>query len=202
MAQVSVAHPVDTTRVYVTGHSYGCVMAQRVLAQASDLVAAVACFSAQHNLANDRGVFPLTKLSIEYTPRPLMIVHGAADRTIPYVPADFPGPYFSLGAEKNLESWGGYNGCPGDVATEVPKDNYTLHEIDCNGVVSALVEVPARIDRWMDGFSGLREPLITPDLYQTYQSIYLSIHPSGARSRPLPILHRSAVPTVVDSLVR
>ena len=150
MAQVSVAHPVDTTRVYVTGHSYGYVMAQRVLAQASDLVAAVACFSAQHNLANHRGVFPLTKLSVEYTPRPLMIVHGNADRSIPYVPADFPGPYFSLGAEKNLESWGGYNGCPGDVATEVPKDNYTLHEIDCNGVVSALVEVPARIDRWMD----------------------------------------------------
>ena len=154
MAQVSVAHPVDTTRVYVTGHSYGCVMAQRVLAQASDLVAAVACFSAQHNLANDRGVFPLTKLSVEYTPRPLMIVHGNADRSIPYVPADFPGPYFSLGAEKNLESWGGYNGCPGDVATEVPKDNYTLHEIDCNGVMSALVEVPARIDRWMDSPSA------------------------------------------------
>ena len=147
VAQVSVAHPVDTTRVYVTGHSAGCIMAQRVLAQASDLVAAVACFSGMHALADDLGVFPLTKLSSEYTPRPLMIIHGTVDQTLPYVPYDIPGPYFSLGAEKNLASWGGYNGCPGDAATETPKDNYTLHEIDCNGVVSALVEVPARIDR-------------------------------------------------------
>ena len=147
VAQVSVAHPVDTTRVYVTGHSAGCIMAQRVLAQASDLVAAVACFSGMHALADDLGVFPLTKLSSEYTPRPLMIIHGTVDQTLPYVPYDIPGPYFSLGAEKNLASWGGYHGCPGDAATETPKDNYTLHEIDCNGVVSALVEVPARIDR-------------------------------------------------------
>jgi len=35
VAQVAATHPVDTTRVYVTGHSYGCMMAQRVLAQAT-----------------------------------------------------------------------------------------------------------------------------------------------------------------------
>ena len=145
VAQVAAAHPVDTTRVYVTGHSSGCLMAQRVLAQASDLVAAVACFSGALALANDLGVFPLTELSSEYTPRPLMVIHGNADSTIPYAPvpaADFPGPYFTLGAEGNLALWGGYNGCPGDSATETPNDNYTLHDIDCNGIVSALVEVP------------------------------------------------------------
>tara|TARA_B100000767_G_C19605555_1_gene467562 strand:- start:175 stop:777 length:603 start_codon:yes stop_codon:yes gene_type:complete len=121
------------------------MMAQRVLAQASDLVAAVACFSGFLTLANDLGVFPLTELSSEYTPRPLMVIHGNADVTLPYanVPASyFPGPYFVLGAEGNLALWGGHNGCPGDAATETPNDNYTLHEIDCNGVVSALVEVP------------------------------------------------------------
>ena len=162
VTQVSVAHPVDTTRVYFTGHSYGCAMAQRVLAQASDLVAAVACFSGYHQLVNDREVFPLPKLSSEYTPRPLMMLHGTADPLVPYMPFDSPGPYFSPGAEESLASWGGYNGCPGDVATEVPKDNYTLHEIDCNGVVSALVEVPARIDRcmdrWMRSFPGYLNP--------------------------------------------
>mmetsp|Transcript_17901 Transcript_17901/g.44771 ORF Transcript_17901/g.44771 Transcript_17901/m.44771 type:complete len:156 (-) Transcript_17901:139-606(-) len=70
-----------------------------------------------------------------------MMLHGAADPLVPYMPFDSPGPYFSPGAEATLASWGGYNGCPGDVATEVPKDNYTLHEIDCNGIVSALVEL-------------------------------------------------------------
>ena len=129
-------------------------MAQRVLAQASDLVAAVACFSGALALANDLGVFPLTELSSEYTPRPLMVIHGNADLRVPYdpTPASDPtstydptsaahAPYLDLGAEGNLALWGGHNGCPGDAAIKTPKDNYTLHEINCNGVVSALVEV-------------------------------------------------------------
>ena len=148
VAQVAAAHSVDRTRIYATGHSYGCVMAQRVLAQASDLVAAVACFSGALTLANDLGVFPLTELSSEYIPRPLMVIHGNTDTVVPYDSASTfsalspNSPYAALGAEGNLALWGRYNGCPGDAATETPKDNYTLHEIDCNGVVSALVEVP------------------------------------------------------------
>jgi len=99
-------------------------------------------------LANDLGVFPLTELSSEYTPRPLMVIHGNTDTVVPYDSASTisalspDSPYAALGAEGNLALWGGYNGCPGDAATETPKDNYTLHEIDCNGIVSALVEVP------------------------------------------------------------
>jgi len=148
VAQVAAAHPVDTTRVYVSGHSYGCMMAQRFLAQASDLVAAVACFAGALTLANDQGVSPLAKLSSEYTPRPLMVIHGNADDVVPYEPAAYtfaaysPGsPYSALGAEGNLALWGGYNGCPGLNAIETPNDDYTLHEIDCNGIMSALVEV-------------------------------------------------------------
>ena len=122
-------------------------MAQRVLAEASDLVAAVACFSGALTLANDLGVFPLTELSSEYTPRPLMAIHGNTDTVVPYDSASTfsalspDSPYAALGAEGNLALWGGYNGCPGDAAIKTPKGNYTLHEINCNGVVSALVEV-------------------------------------------------------------
>ena len=88
----------------------------------------------------------MTELSSEYTPRPLMVIHGNADVRVPYDPtptsaANAPYPR-TPGAERNLTLWGGYNGCPGDAAIKTPKDNYTLHEIDCNGVVSALVEVP------------------------------------------------------------
>jgi len=98
-------------------------------------------------LADDLGAFPLTELSSEYTPRPLMVIHGNKDTIIPYksgahVSALAPAsPYAALGAEANLALWGGYNGCPGEAATETPKGDYILHEIDCNGVVSALVEV-------------------------------------------------------------
>ena len=142
VAQVAAVHPVDTTRIYVTGHSQGCFMAQRVLAQASDLVAAVACFAGGLALSDELGVYPLYELSSEYTPRPLMVIHGNADLTVAYPPVDIPGPYLGPGAEANLALWGGYNGCPGDAATETIRANYTLHEIDCNGVVSALVELP------------------------------------------------------------
>ena len=145
VAQVANANPVDTTRVYFTGHSYGCFMAQRMLAQASDLVAAVACFSGAMSLSSELGVFPLSELSSDYTPRPLMVIHGTADGIVPYEPASFPyanAPYPIPGAEANLALWGSYNGCPEEAATETALDNYTLHEINCNGVVSALVEVP------------------------------------------------------------
>ena len=40
VGQVAAVHPVDANRIYFSGHSNGCMMAQRMLAQASDLVAA------------------------------------------------------------------------------------------------------------------------------------------------------------------
>ena len=150
VAQVANANPVDITRVYFTGHSYGCFMAQRMLAQASDLVAAVACFSGAMALSSELGVFPLSELSSDYTPRPLMVIHGTADAIVPYEPASFPyanAPYPIPGAEANLALWGSYNGCPEEAATETALDNYTLHEINCNGVVSALVEMPG-VGHW------------------------------------------------------
>jgi len=142
VAQVAATHPVDTTRIYFTGYSQGCFMAQRVLAQASDLVAAVGCFAGGLALSDESGVYPLSELSSEYTPRPLMVIHGNGDLTVSYAPVDYPGPYSAPGAEANLAVWGGYNGCPGDAATKTIHANYTLHEINCNGVVSALVELP------------------------------------------------------------
>tara|TARA_B100000795_G_scaffold85768_1_gene62299 strand:+ start:240 stop:647 length:408 start_codon:yes stop_codon:yes gene_type:complete len=73
-------------------------------------------------------------------------------------------PYFALGAEGNLALWGDYNGCPGLNATETANSNYTLHEIDCNGVVSALVEVPGVGHYPIYSPSGLIEGFINDGL--------------------------------------
>ena len=124
--QVAAAHPVDTTRVYFTGHSNGAMMAQRMLAQASDMVAAVVGFAGQL----------MIELGSGYTPRPVMIIHGTADATNPYN-GTVPNP----GAEENLAAWGSYNGCPGTAPTKTTA-GYTLHRIDCKGAVSELVELP------------------------------------------------------------
>ena len=133
VGQVVAAHAtVDTNRIYFSGHSNGCMMAQRMLAEASDLVAAVACFA---------GYLLAELSSTGYAPRPMMTIHGAADQTTPYVAGVLPtGP--NPGAEENLAGWGGFNGCPGAASTETALGSYNLHELDCNGVVSKLVELP------------------------------------------------------------
>ena len=110
------------------------MMAQRMLAEASDLVAAVACFA---------GYLLAELSSTGYAPRPMMTIHGAADQTIPYVAGVLPhGP--NPGAEENLAGWGGFNGCPGAASTETALGSYNLHELDCNGVVSKPVELDSR----------------------------------------------------------
>jgi len=130
--QVAVDHPVDTNRIYFSGHSNGCMMAQRMLAEASDLVAAVACFAG----------YLLAELSSGYAPRPVMTIQGTADPTVPYT-ASVGGPTGpNPGAEENLAGWGGFNGCPGAALIETALGSYNLHELDCNGVVSKLVELP------------------------------------------------------------
>jgi poly(3-hydroxybutyrate) depolymerase len=43
IAKTVEAYPVDENRIYITGWSNGCMMAQRMALQASDLVAAMAC---------------------------------------------------------------------------------------------------------------------------------------------------------------
>ena len=45
VAKVGQSHGTVQKRVYVTGHSNGCAMAQRFANEASDLVTAVACMA-------------------------------------------------------------------------------------------------------------------------------------------------------------
>jgi len=127
VGQVVATYPIDSRRIYFTGHSNGAMMAQRMLAQASDMVAAAVGFAG----------YLMTELGSGYTPRPVMLIHGTADINVPYDLSQY-----SSGAEESLAAWGGHNGCPGAAPTISLLGNYTLHEIDCDGVASALVELP------------------------------------------------------------
>jgi len=68
---------VDPQRIYLTGHSNGCALAQRVAIESSDLVAAVACMGMY------RLQFPMPA-SGSWTPRPIMEIHGTNDPVIAY----------------------------------------------------------------------------------------------------------------------
>ena len=63
---------IDESRVYISGHSNGCAMAQRMAVEASDLFAAVGCHS----------FYLLADVPSSYEAIPFIEVHGLADTTV------------------------------------------------------------------------------------------------------------------------
>lgn len=121
VASVAAAHNVDLDRVYVTGFSNGCAMAQRLAAEASDLVAAIACTS----------LFRLVPPAAGYSPVPIMEVHGSRDSLIHYEPGEFEGAPLG-GAIDNIESWAALNGCSGEPTdTTVGDDQVRRSYVGC-----------------------------------------------------------------------
>lgn len=97
IAELVKSDGVDATRVYLSGHSNGCAMAQRFAAEASDLTAAVACMA--HYL--------LVDAAAEYAPVSVMEVHGINDPTVSYQPGQH------AGALANFHKWATIIGCNG-----------------------------------------------------------------------------------------
>lgn len=100
VTSVSQNHDIDQDRIYLTGHSMGCAMAQRFANEASDTVAAVACMS--HYL--------LVAGSADYSPVSVMQIHGMIDDTVVYK----HGPN-TIGATQNFDTWRSMNNCTGDA---------------------------------------------------------------------------------------
>ncbi len=65
---------IDTTRIYMAGHSNGCITSFAMAAVHSDLVAAVGCHAGGLN----------TPLAENYSPTPIWMVIGTADPDILY----------------------------------------------------------------------------------------------------------------------
>ncbi|MEL7155554.1 MAG: PHB depolymerase family esterase [Actinomycetota bacterium] len=123
--EVSARHPVDPARVYATGLSNGCAMAQRLAADASDLVAAVGCMA----------LYLLDEPDPGYQPVPVMELHGTDDRVVGYG----TGP--ESGAEANFEAWAEHNGCSGSPVVEEGDGFQTTVHQACDGADVALVTV-------------------------------------------------------------
>uniref|UniRef100_A0A7S0UL85 Phospholipase/carboxylesterase/thioesterase domain-containing protein n=1 Tax=Pseudo-nitzschia delicatissima TaxID=44447 RepID=A0A7S0UL85_9STRA len=65
---------IDTDRIYMAGHSNGCMMSLAMAALYSDTIAAVCCHSGSI----------ITPFPEDYSPVPIWMLHGMADTTIPY----------------------------------------------------------------------------------------------------------------------
>ena len=119
---VAAAHGADVSRhVYWAGHSNGCAMAQRMAAQANDVVAAVGCHAAYLLLEDDQ--MP-TADSYGTKPVPVIHVHGTADGVVGY--EGFPYPSSPFNAMNNLARWATLNGCPSPSA---PKHHEVGNEL-------------------------------------------------------------------------
>ena len=96
VARVSAAYPVDRSRVYVTGWSNGCAMAQRLVAEAGDVFAAAAC----------TGGYLLTMHQAIARPVSVTEIHARDDDVIQY--REQAG---ATGARENAARWAALDRC-------------------------------------------------------------------------------------------
>ena len=97
---MKTAYSIDADRVYLTGHSNGCSLAQRVTIEHSEMIAGMACM-AMYRL----GGF---NVPANYKARSVYTIHGTHDGVIPYYNYG-PWPH---GARQNYQAWADLNQCP------------------------------------------------------------------------------------------
>ncbi|KAL3910003.1 MAG: hypothetical protein SGARI_002331 [Bacillariaceae sp.] len=99
---------IDTKRIYLAGHSNGCMMAQRFAAEMSQTVAAVCCHSGVR--VDNIGDGADASSSSSYNPTPVWIVFGDEDNIVPYEGGGALGANFPSALD-NLASWAEANQC-------------------------------------------------------------------------------------------
>lgn len=110
--------PVDTSRVYMAGHSNGCAMAQMMAAKQSSIIAGVACHAC----------YLLASPSPDYIPTSIMEIHGEIDQVVPYQGWSY---CKNTSAELNAEDWKNLNNCEEKV-TETFEHYHSTTYKGCN----------------------------------------------------------------------
>ena len=144
-ADVLAAEPgVDPTRVYFAGHSTGCMMAQRMALEASDLVAAVGCHAGMLMVPPSSPAVDSITMPSGYKPVPVMEIQGQQDSVVSYDYATVLRIPYWPGALRNLGWWRQLNGCPTASPTIISYGSYSIHlHTGCaDGSQAALVDIP------------------------------------------------------------
>ncbi|MCP2507777.1 MAG: hypothetical protein NLN64_05755 [Candidatus Thalassarchaeaceae archaeon] len=146
MVEIAILkHNIDSTRIYLSGWSNGCAMAQRMAMDSSHIFAAVGCMS--FYLVSDENA--------NYSPIPIMEVHGFLDQIVLYESSILSVPFnqgswtdpeaIETGAIENMYEWGEYNGCSGDLNTFELNALYSIQGFDncTNGTEVRLMTIYA-----------------------------------------------------------
>ena len=132
-------YSVDEDRIYLTGWSNGCALSQKLANEHSDRFAAIACMS----------YYLLDDPELEYSPIPIMEIHGLLDQIILYSNDAIHLPNIEAqehGAIQNLMLWADMNGCQGTLPdSNSPSTFYSVQSFtNCeNGSVVSLVTLYA-----------------------------------------------------------
>tara|TARA_B110000881_G_C18535217_1_gene495384 strand:+ start:385 stop:1275 length:891 start_codon:yes stop_codon:yes gene_type:complete len=120
--------PVDDSRIYLTGWSNGCALSQKLANERSNIFAAIGCMS----------YYLLDDPSPEYSPIPIMEVHGIVDPLILY---SNDAVHLSNtdaqehGAIQNMVQWSQMNNCSNSTPdVNTPTTFYSIQGYtDCEG---------------------------------------------------------------------
>ena len=123
-------HNIDADRIYASGWSNGCAMAQRLAMESSHVFAAVGCMA----------FYLITDHVDYYAPIPVMEVHGFLDQVVLYETTAISIPFneemwtnpeaYDTGAIENMYEWGAHNGCSGPVETFELNALYSIQGFD------------------------------------------------------------------------
>ena len=121
---------IDSNRIYASGWSNGCSMAQRLAMESSHIFAAVGCMA----------FYLITEPVDYYSPIPIMEVHGFLDQVVLYESSVGSVPFneemwtnpesYDTGAIENMYEWGYHNGCSGPVETFELNGLYSIQGFD------------------------------------------------------------------------
>eukprot|EP00978_Attheya_sp_CCMP212_P002434 scaffold4964_cov47-Attheya_sp.AAC.2 len=116
--------PINTRRIYIAGHSNGCMMAQTLGVELRDVVAGIACHSGVLVLLRTKNIInnePNNTDDPTRTPKeeevlrnntdlevvPIMTIHGDQDKVVNYNGDNF----LISSAQDNIATWANTNGC-------------------------------------------------------------------------------------------
>lgn len=127
----------DVNRVYLSGWSNGCTLAQKITSEVSHYIAATSCMA--HYLDD--------QVHSSYSPVPIMEFHGLMDPWVPYGTQYGHSIVFDSslngdeGALQNLEKWANANKCSGSTPEmmEMFEDYSVIGYTDCENNAETLL---------------------------------------------------------------
>lgn len=116
---------VDINRIYMSGHSNGATMAQRFALQSPGILDGVVAVSGSA-MPRDPMWMPGGRVSANYTPTPIALVHGSKDGIVPF--DERRGPL--AGAMASFDGWGRLNNCTTVSRQIIENEGYTQYLYD------------------------------------------------------------------------